>query len=157
MAALCSCRYRRVRRPRRGHPRPAVGCGRCDGTSRRQYTGPAEEETAPCPIPKPCSSASPVVPDLERIKKAGHLGPLANYLSVADTGERRIDLRNDRETVLNGVRPDASASRWPSEVGKPLAVSQQFAVNTILTELADGGLFAVNGPPGTGKLPSSVT
>ena len=80
---------------------------------------------------------SPVAPDLERIKgSSGH----------------RVDLRDDRETVLNGVRPDAfPLARWPSEVGKPLAVSQQFAVNTILAELASGGLFSVNGPPGTGK------
>ena len=105
------------------------------------------------PDPEALFLSSPVVPDLERIKKAGRFSPaLENYLSASETLERRIDLRNDRETLLNGVRPDAfPPARWPSEVSKPLAVSQQFGVNTILTELADGGLFAVNGPPGTGK------
>jgi hypothetical protein len=96
---------------------------------------------------------SPVVRDLERIKNAARSSPaLASYLSDPEVPERRINLRNDRETVLNGVRPDAfPLARWPSDVNKPLAVSQQFAVNTILAELAEAGLFSVNGPPGTGK------
>ncbi|MDQ2873938.1 MAG: AAA domain-containing protein [Actinomycetota bacterium] len=105
------------------------------------------------PDPEPAFLSSPVLPDLERLKDAARLGPaLASYLSDPEVPERRIDLRDDRETVLNGVRPGAfPPARWPSDVTKPLAVSQQFAVNTILAELAEGGCFSVNGPPGTGK------
>ena len=103
--------------------------------------------------PVPVFLSSPVAPDLERVKDATRFGPaLASYLHEPEVPERRINLRNDRETVLDGVRPEAfPLARWPSDTGKPLAVSQQFAVNTILTELAGGGLFSVNGPPGTGK------
>lgn len=105
------------------------------------------------PDPEPVFLSSPVAPDLERIKDAPRFGPaLASYLADPETSGHRVDLRNDRETVLNGVRPEAfRPARWPSEVDKPLAVSQQFAVNAILAELASGGLFSVNGPPGTGK------
>jgi MoxR-like ATPase len=39
--------------------------------------------------------------------------------------------------------------RWPSKF--PLFLMQQVAVNTALETLSDGGIFSVNGPPGTGK------
>ncbi len=105
------------------------------------------------PDPEPVFLSSPAVPDLGRIKNAAGFSPaLASYLSDPEVPERRINLRNARETVLNAARPDAfPLARWPSDVNKPLAVGQQFAVNTVLAELAEGRLFSVNGPPGTGK------
>jgi hypothetical protein len=45
-----------------------------------------------------------------------------------------------------------AGSRKPASVSKPLVISQQFAVNQLFHELREGaGVFAVNGPPGTGK------
>ncbi|MFE6050026.1 AAA domain-containing protein [Kitasatospora sp. NPDC056446] len=88
----------------------------------------------------------------------------------------RTDLREDRPTVLAGVDPSlVPAGRWPAKASHPLALSQQFAVNRMLADRAGadrtgtdragtdrtgaggtrstdaGGLFSVNGPPGTGK------
>ncbi|QZA33225.1 AAA domain-containing protein [Hydrogenibacillus sp. N12] len=71
-----------------------------------------------------------------------------------DSGERRIDLRS-KEGEMEVVRllhpryfPQGS---WPSDYS--LVRSQQFAVNALWNHLTSkrGGLFAVNGPPGTGK------
>ncbi|MFJ8164294.1 DEAD/DEAH box helicase [Streptomyces sp. NPDC096136] len=97
--------------------------------------------------------------DLERV--AGALareepGPgLAAYLTPGAAFGRvgRVDLRLHPEAALAGVAPDRTpAGRWPAEAGHPLALSQQFAVNAVHAELAPAaGLFAVNGPPGTGK------
>ena len=115
------------------------------------------------PDPEPVFLTSPVAPDLERIKGASGFGrALASYLGDSEAPGHRVDLRNDRETVLNGVRPDTfPLARWPSEVGKPLAVSQQFAVNTILAEQASGGLFsrparAAEYRPGRGRLAAAA-
>ncbi|MER7707465.1 DEAD/DEAH box helicase [Kitasatospora sp. NPDC097605] len=101
-------------------------------------------------------------PDLARVRAAlkeggGGLGPaLDAYLtSRADIAvHARTDLREDRRAVLDGVAPAlVPAGRWPAKAAYPLALSQQFAVDRMLAdrEGTDGGLFSVNGPPGTGK------
>lgn len=87
---------------------------------------------------------------------AGDIGTgLAQYLTE-DTDidvARRVDLHANPNASLVGCRPTATPlGRWPNPVGHALVLGQQFAVNTIMDELADGaGIFAVNGPPGTGK------
>ncbi|MBC9719420.1 hypothetical protein H9Y04_43615 [Streptomyces sp. TRM66268-LWL] len=93
--------------------------------------------------------------DLERVADGGYGAALRSYLTE-DTDvlrHARTDVRSVPDLVLQHVSPDAMPlGRWPAPVGQPLALSQQFAVNRILGELADGsGLFSVNGPPGTGK------
>ncbi|MBD0677034.1 hypothetical protein BU198_41700, partial [Streptomyces sp. CBMA156] len=107
--------------------------------------------------------------------KGRGLGPaLEAYLTDrrAISVGARTDLRGDRLTVLEGVDPAlVPAGRWPAKARYPLALSQQFAVNRMLADRAGapsttagatatataatssdaGGLFSVNGPPGTGK------
>jgi hypothetical protein len=59
-----------------------------------------------------------------------------------------------RDIVLGSCRPDLiPPGRWVTAPDRPLAFSQQLAVNCIMREHGDGqpGAFAVNGPPGTGK------
>ncbi|WP_405777629.1 AAA domain-containing protein [Streptomyces sp. NBC_00859] len=67
----------------------------------------------------------------------------------------RFDVRRLPEVVLENVQPSSMPlGRWPADTDKPLVLSQQFAVNRILASLGqdDGrGIYAVNGPPGTGK------
>lgn len=65
----------------------------------------------------------------------------------------RVDVRIELAEVASRLSPDTvPAGRWPAAPGQSLAASQQFAVSTALQELAGrDGIFAVNGPPGTGK------
>jgi hypothetical protein len=77
---------------------------------------------------------------------------LGQYLT-ASPGIARTDVQKEPLCVRAGCAPDRiPVGRWVTDTGRPLAFSQQFAVNQILRTLGDScGLFAVNGPPGTGK------
>jgi hypothetical protein len=89
--------------------------------------------------------------------RAGNAGrALASYLTPENrvSTTRRRDVRRDPGHVLDSCRPDLiPPGRWVTATDRPLAFSQQFAVNRIMRDHGDGqpGLFAVNGPPGTGK------
>ncbi|MEU5188103.1 ATP-binding protein [Streptomyces klenkii] len=98
-------------------------------------------------------------PDLARV--AGALGKgigpaLDAYLTEHDAIAvgMRTDVRRERGVVLAGVSPElVPPGRWPAPARFPLALSQQFAVDRMLADRAgtEGGMFSVNGPPGTGK------
>jgi hypothetical protein len=78
---------------------------------------------------------------------------LSRYLSegVDVALDRRIDVQHDLDQVHAAVEPrQLPDGRWPSDARHPLALSQQLAVN-LVGQGAGEGLFAVNGPPGTGK------
>ncbi|WP_460404249.1 DEAD/DEAH box helicase [Actinophytocola sediminis] len=97
--------------------------------------------------------------DLARIETAVRVddrgAALRDYLSDAEdiSIDDRVDVRTAPAATVSGVAPERTpAGRWPTATARPLVVSQQFAVNQIMSELAPGeGVFAVNGPPGTGK------
>ncbi|WP_031358154.1 DEAD/DEAH box helicase [Caballeronia sordidicola] len=63
----------------------------------------------------------------------------------------RVDLESQVDQLIEGVHPSRlPAGCWPAKF--PLVTAQQFAVNTVMSDLsASSGLFSVNGPPGTGK------
>ncbi|MEU7607584.1 hypothetical protein AB0B44_43480, partial [Streptomyces sp. NPDC041003] len=98
-------------------------------------------------------------PDLARVSAVvgKGIGPaLEAYLTELDTVDvgARTDVRRERGVVLEGVAPGlVPAGRWPAPARFPLALSQQFAVDRMLADRAgtEGGMFSVNGPPGTGK------
>jgi len=95
--------------------------------------------------------------DLRRVRTAfeeGDVGEaLTAYLALPNDEQRseRVDLRRRVEVVAERLEPQwTPAGRWAQSW--PLVCSQQFAVNSAFESLLDGGgLFAVNGPPGTGK------
>ena len=97
-----------------------------------------------------------IAPDMLKVKEflAGRRTTkgLEMYLGQVPPG-KRVDLRSKGgfEKVLEGTMPAMlSIGCWPSR--HPLSLAQQFAVNRISADLsALGGIFSVNGPPGTGK------
>lgn len=98
--------------------------------------------------------------DLYLVAEALSLGnagtALMSYLTPDDRigKHRRTNVRDHPEHALAWCQPRLiPPGRWATGTDRPLAFSQQFAVNRIMSEHGNGqpGLFAVNGPPGTGK------
>lgn len=110
------------------------------------------------PDPEPVFLSSMIAPDLERVADTavhGYGEALRSYLSEPVPAGQRVDLRAPgiRPQLLKRVAPACCPpGRWPAAPAMALVLSQQFAVNTIIAQLVGrSGLFAVNGPPGTGK------
>lgn len=69
-----------------------------------------------------------------------------------DRPAARLDLLNTPEALSRAVSPRRfPAARWPGRGRHPLVLLQQAAVNLAFDERDQGGILAVNGPPGTGK------
>ena len=97
-----------------------------------------------------------VADDLALISMAldrGNAGTALGQYLTTSPGIARTDVQKEPLCVRAGCAPDRIPSgRWVTNTDRPLAFSQQFAVNQILRTLSDTcGVFAVNGPPGTGK------
>src|SRR5262249_25818047 len=85
--------------------------------------------------------------------RRGNIGTALSQYLAASPGTARTDVQKEPLCVRAGCAPDRIPSgRWVTDTTRPLAFSQQFAVNQILRPPGEAdGLFAVNGPPGTGK------
>lgn len=84
------------------------------------------------------------------VSKGNRLGSaLKSYLS--DQTPERINL--DSQVVQQQVLSPSSIplGRWPANPTHHLSLQQQCAVNLAMLRTVNGGLFSVNGPPGTGK------
>jgi hypothetical protein len=100
-----------------------------------------------------------IADDLARVAGAARRGQvgaaLRAYLTPAAELDitARIDVRKRLDEVRRATDPDrVPLGRWPADPRRPLALGQQLAVNEATAMGRGGGpLFAVNGPPGTGK------
>lgn len=99
--------------------------------------------------------------DLARVAdeaRQGNVGEALNeFLADQPDLAARIDVRQGIATQFHQLSPSLfPRGRWPSKGHHPLVFSQQFAINSMSQELGTAspegaGLFAINGPPGTGK------
>ncbi|HEV7669625.1 MAG TPA: ATP-binding protein [Thermoanaerobaculia bacterium] len=84
-------------------------------------------------------------------KKGRPTRNLRRFLGV-ETPEHRADLLDNRAAIEAAVAPyRIPPARWPGPGRHSLVLLQQAAVNLALGDLREGGILAVNGPPGTGK------
>lgn len=94
-----------------------------------------------------------LINDLNRVLDKGDAGASDAFHQYIEPRRsvKRLDLAKDRESALEILAPkNFPIGCWPAK--HPLVWSQQVAVNSLWSQLATGkGLFAVNGPPGTGK------
>jgi len=75
------------------------------------------------------------------------------YLTPLETS-RRVDLYTDagRRAIVSALHPGKfNTGHWLEDDSRQMSLMQQFAINEALESLRDGGIFSVNGPPGTGK------
>ncbi|HEX4167058.1 MAG TPA: ATP-binding protein [Bryobacteraceae bacterium] len=98
--------------------------------------------------------------DLERVADAvTHSRPsaaLSRFLlpDSALAADHRQDVRNTPDLLWQKSAPQlVPPARWPASPHQSLYFSQQFAINSALEsfDTASNPLFAINGPPGTGK------
>ncbi|MGV1873508.1 hypothetical protein ACQZ52_22795 [Agrobacterium rosae] len=95
--------------------------------------------------------------DLERaiatVQEVNIPDALKQYLTPLSP-EMRVDLYTDagHRTLLKMLHPrNLNHGRWSSEPHHAMSLMQQFAINSAAQIPENGGLFSVNGPPGTGK------
>lgn len=105
--------------------------------------------------PSPAIINSFLLEDIQRAKhniQSGTANPaLCAYLGVTKP-KRQHDLLKSKAQVERALQPqNMPLGRWPGKGRHALVLLQQVAVNLARQELKDGGLFSVNGPPGTGK------
>jgi len=105
--------------------------------------------------PEPELLNSFFIDDLVKARAAfgsGQVGrALLAYIGLASARERQ-DVARDKQIVAKTLAPIRTPlTRWPSPGRHPLVLMQQVAINHSIAELANGGMVAVNGPPGTGK------
>lgn len=105
--------------------------------------------------PDPALLNSFFLKDLAWAKKLAQENSLPDtmkrYLGVI-APETRWNLMQNHDAVRRVLAPSRfPAASWPGRGRHPLAPLQQCAVNIAHSELKNGGILAVNGPPGTGK------
>lgn len=93
------------------------------------------------------------LPDLMAVERDLPALPAATraYLGL-DRPKQTWDALSDRRRLSELLQPGLfPLARWPGPGLHPLTLLQQGAVNAAVRDLSQEGLFAVNGPPGTGK------
>lgn len=93
--------------------------------------------------------------DLNKVlnQKKERINPIISKLLSEEIDQSKcVDILNSRKAFLEVINPkNLNYGRWPNSLNYNLYHAQLGAVQKIFHEIGNGGLFSVNGPPGTGK------
>lgn len=118
---------------------------------------PTEDEADDNSLPEIGILNSFYLTDLELAMKQAAAGNLPNtlreYLTPQAEEDRvHIDTEAGRSQIMEMLQPDRmNLGRWPTDPSHSMSLMQQFSINAAFSRLQNGGVFSVNGPPGTGK------
>lgn len=93
--------------------------------------------------------------DLELAMKRAEDGEfpktLREYLTPkAQEALVHVDTDRGKSQIVQMLQPDhVNMGRWPTEPSLSMSLMQQFSINAAFKQLENGGVFSVNGPPGT--------
>lgn len=92
------------------------------------------------------------IEDAIRSLKKHPCSTLNTYLSENASKNPDLYSQEGLASIIDKLHPmKMPLGRWPSDPEHAMSLMQQFAINTTIEELDEGGLLSVNGPPGTGK------
>ncbi|TEW49571.1 DEAD/DEAH box helicase [Psychromonas algicola] len=78
--------------------------------------------------------------------------PLTQFLATKVTHATDLFTKDGEQIIANKLRvKNTPLGRWPDDKSHTMSLMQQFSINTLEEHVAAGGLYSVNGPPGTGK------
>lgn len=95
--------------------------------------------------------------DLELVMKRAEEGEFPNTLREYLTPKAQealvhVDTDRGKSQIIQMLQPDhVNMGRWPTDPSHSMSLMQQFSINAAFKQLENGGVFSVNGPPGTGK------
>jgi hypothetical protein len=97
--------------------------------------------------------AKDIAKTIRSLERRQDCAALRAYLSPIPKDDR-LDLYSSKglARIRNTLSPgNLPTGRWLDEPDRAMSLMQQFAINSLFERLTDGGIFSVNGPPGTGK------
>ncbi|MFT5756456.1 MAG: hypothetical protein ACI9LM_001173 [Alteromonadaceae bacterium] len=78
--------------------------------------------------------------------------PLAQFLSAKVSHCADLFSAEGKKLIADKLRiKNTPLGRWPDSEEHTMSLMQQFSINTLEQHIGNGGLYSVNGPPGTGK------
>ena len=87
-----------------------------------------------------------------RKNKISTTSPLAKFLAKKVTYSADLFTKDGEQIITNKLRvKNTPLGRWPDDKLHTMSLMQQFSINTLEEHIEAGGLYSVNGPPGTGK------